>query len=168
MSFEGSTSLISNSVIHSFILFCSKPCSNHTQQQSHWAGEYGDKAPTTAHDWSTTVLVLHTHTHTRLTALIPGLPGWAGTRKVKPIWILLKQETVSSSGISWAICKSASRSRQTTTPAPHHSSFLEAGCPSCRPTNSVKALKALKFCQSWKFDEDQPARFRDSWSDRNS
>ena len=25
-------------------------------------------------------------------------------RKVKPIWILLKQETVSGSGISWAIC----------------------------------------------------------------
>jgi len=29
----------------------------------------------------------HTHTHTRLTALFPGLPGWASTRKVKPIWI---------------------------------------------------------------------------------
>ena len=41
-------------------------------------------------------------THTRLTALFPGLPGSAGTRKVKPIWILLKQETVSGSGISWA------------------------------------------------------------------
>jgi len=27
-------------------------------------------------------------------------------------------------------------------PAPYHSSFLQAGCPSCRPTNSVKALKA--------------------------
>jgi len=53
-------------------------------------------------------------THTRLTALCPGLPGWAGTRKAKPIWILLKQETVSRSGISWAICKSAPRSRQTT------------------------------------------------------
>jgi len=58
------------------------------------------------------------HTHTRLTALCPGLPGWAGTRKVKPIWILLEQETVSGSGISWAICKSAPRSRQITTPAP--------------------------------------------------
>jgi len=43
-----------------------------------------------------------THTHTRLTALCPGLPGWDGTRKVKPIWILLEQEIVSSSGISWA------------------------------------------------------------------
>ena len=50
-------------------------------------------------------------------------PLWASTRKVKPIWILLKQETVSGSGISWATCKSAPRSRQITTPAPHHSVF---------------------------------------------
>jgi len=139
----------------------------------------------------------HADTHTRLTALFLGLPGWAGTRKAKPSWILLKQETVSGSGISWAyaslhlalhthahththmfngpfsgttrvgryrkgetnldfteardsewqwhqlgICKSAPCSRQITTPAPHHSVFLQAGCPSCRPTNSVKALKA--------------------------
>jgi len=61
------------------------------------------------------------HTHTRLTTLFPGLPGSAGTRKVRPIWILLNQETVSGSGISWAICKSASRSRQITMPVPHHS-----------------------------------------------
>jgi len=47
------------------------------------------------------------NTHTRLTTLCPRLPRWAGTRKVKPIWILLEQETVSGSGISWAICKSA-------------------------------------------------------------
>jgi len=61
--------------------------------------------------------------HTRLTALFPGLPRWAGTRKVKPIWISLKQETVSGSGISWAVCKSAPRSRQITMPAPHRSVF---------------------------------------------
>jgi len=85
------------------------------------------------------------NTHTRLTALFPGLPRWAGTRKVKPIGILLKQDTVSGSGISWAICKSAPSSRQITMPAPHHSVCLQAGCPSCRPTNSVKALEALKW-----------------------
>ena len=39
------------------------------------------------------------NTLTHLTALFAGLPVWAGTR-VKPIWILLKQETVSGSGIS--------------------------------------------------------------------
>ena len=79
--------------------------------------------------------------YTCLTALFPGLPGWAGTRKVKPIWILLKQETVSGSGISWTICKSAPRSRQITMPAPHRSVFLQAGCPSCHATNSATALK---------------------------
>ena len=59
----------------------------------------------------------------RLTALFPGLPGWAGTRNVKPIWIFLKQQTVNGSGISWAIRKSAPRSRQITMPVPHHSFF---------------------------------------------
>jgi len=59
------------------------------------------------------------HTHARLTALCPGLPGWAGTRKVKPIWILLKQETVSGSGISWAImqvCTSLQTDNHASTP----------------------------------------------------
>ena len=82
-------------------------------------------------------LYKNTHTHTRLTALFPGLPGWAGTKKVKPIWILLKQETVSGSGISWAICKSAPRSRQITTPAPHHSVFYRPDAlPAAQPTAS--------------------------------
>jgi len=60
----------------------------------------------------------HTHTHT------------------------LTHETVSGSDISWAVCKSAPRSRQTTTPAPQHSVFLQTGCPCYCQTNSVKALKA--------------------------
>ena len=79
----------------------------------------------------------HIHTHTRLTALCPGLPRWASTRKVKPIWILLKQETVSGSGISWAICKSAPRSWQITMPAPHHSVFYRPDAlPVAQPTAS--------------------------------
>jgi len=45
----------------------------------------------------------HTHTHTQFIGPFPELPRWAGTRKVKPIWILLKEETVSGNGISWAI-----------------------------------------------------------------
>ena len=90
------------------------------------------------------------NTHTRLTALCPGLPGWAGTRKVKPIWILLKQETVSGSGISWAICKSASRSRQITMPAPQHS-FLQADAlPATQPTASKhwRPIKTFKNPQT--------------------
>ena len=79
----------------------------------------------------------HTYTHTRLTALCLGLPRWAGTRKVKPIWILLKQETVSGSGISWAIRKFAPCSRQITTPAPHRSVFYRPDAlPAAQPTAS--------------------------------
>ena len=77
------------------------------------------------------------NTHTRLTALFPGLPRWAGTRKAKPNWILLKQETVSGSGISWVVCKSAPRSRQITMPAPHHSVFYKPDAlPAAQPTAS--------------------------------
>ena len=77
---------------------------------------------------------------TRLTALCQRPPRWAGTRKVKPIWILLKQETVSGSGISWAIYASlhfAPDKHASTPPL----SFLQAGCPSCHTTKSVNALK---------------------------
>ena len=49
------------------------------------------------------------------------------------------------SGISWTICKqSVPCFRQITTPTPHHWIFLQAGCSSCRQTNSVRAPKALK------------------------
>ena len=78
-----------------------------------------------------------THTHTGLTALCPGLPGWAGTRKVKPIWILLKQETVSGSGINWAICKSAPSSRQITlSSTPPLSFYRPDALPAAQPTAS--------------------------------
>jgi len=65
-------------------------------------------------------------------------------RKGKTNLDFTEAETLSGSGISWAICKSAPCSRQTTTPAPDHSVFLQAGCPSYRPTNSIKVLK-----ESW-------------------
>ena len=79
----------------------------------------------------------HTHTHTRLMALCPGLPGWASTRKEKPDWILLKQETVSGSGISWAICNSAPRSRQIPHQHPTAQFFYRLDAlPATQPTAS--------------------------------
>ena len=85
-------------------------------------------------------------------AHFPGLPGSAGTRKVKPIWILLKQETVSGSGISWAICRSATRSRQITTPAPHHSVFFTGQMPFLSPNqqcqNTEGATYKSRSCKS--------------------
>ena len=44
--------------------------------------------------------VPHTHTHTRLTALYSRTTQVSRYQKGKPIWILLKQETVSGSDIS--------------------------------------------------------------------
>ena len=72
---------------------------------------------------------IYHETHTHLTAIFPGLPGWPSTRKVKPIWILPKQETVNGIGISWAICKPEPSSRQITTPAPHHLFFFTSRMP---------------------------------------
>ena len=40
------------------------------------------------------------------------------------------------------VCTSLHTDNHTSTPP---LSFLQAGCPSCRPTNSVKALKALMY-----------------------
>ena len=43
----------------------------------------------------------HTHTHVRLMALFPGLPGWAGTRKVnqsKFLWSKRQWVAVASAG----------------------------------------------------------------------
>ena len=40
------------------------------------------------------------------------------------------------------VCTSLQSDNHTSTPP---LSFLQAGCPSCRPTNSVKALKALTY-----------------------
>ena len=66
-------------------------------------------------------------------------------QKVTPIWIFVQQETVigTGSGISWVVymqvCTSLQTDNHASTPL---LSFLQAGCPSCRPTNSVKALKA--------------------------
>ena len=85
-----------------------------------------------------------THTHTRLTALFPGLLRWAGTKKVKQILILVKQKTVSGSGISSSAGQYASLHLAPDWQPHRHPTtlFSRAVCLSCRPTHSVKALKA--------------------------
>ena len=119
---------------------CSRPMSGRTLDSRHHAMACSRPTRRLITSMSPTSPCKHqtqSHTHSHLTALFPGLPRWALTRKVKPIQILLKQETVSGSGISWAICKSALRSRQITTPAPHHSVFYRPDAlPTAQPTES--------------------------------
>ena len=90
------------------------------------------------HSFVAQLFCLYTQTRTHMfNSAFPGLSRWTGTRKVKPIWILLKHETVSGSGTSWAICKSASRSRQITTLAPQCSVFYRPDAlPATQPTAS--------------------------------
>jgi len=58
---------------------------------------------------------------------------------------LLEHETVSGSGISWAICKSAHRLRQITMPTPHHSVFYRPDAlPAAQPTASKHSNKWKK------------------------
>jgi len=73
----------------------------------------------------------------------PGLPRWAGTRKVKPIWIYWSKR-------QWvAVASAGPYANLHLTPDNHANipplSFLQARCPSCCPTNSVKALKAIGY-----------------------
>jgi len=68
-------------------------------------------------------------------------------QKGKTILDLLKQEIVSGSGISWAICISAPHPRHKHTSTQH--CFLQTGCPSCCPTNSVKVLKEWNDPYNW-------------------
>jgi len=70
--------------------------------------------------------------------------------KTKTSVDLLEQETVSGSAISWAICKSAPRPRQITTPLPHHSIFYRPDALSAaKPTVSKhwRLFKALLHSQ---------------------
>jgi len=86
-----------------------------------------------------------------LSGFCPGLPRWAGTSKLKPkpIWISWSK----GQWVAWdhlchmQICISRQADNHASTPP---LSFLQPGCPSCRPTNSVKALKALKHWRLFK------------------
>ena len=79
--------------------------------------------------------------HNRFTALFPGPPWWAGARRelldfMAPGEINRGRHTDT---LTIRLCATPSR---LTSAHLHHRPFLQAGCPSCRPTNSVKALKA--------------------------
>ena len=64
-------------------------------------------------------LIFTQQTHTRLTTLCPRPPGWAGTRKVKPIWILLTRDSEwqwHQLGHMQTICTSLQTDNHTSTP----------------------------------------------------
>jgi len=92
----------------------------------------------------------NTHTHTTILLLFWSMSGTTRvsryqkgkTRKVKANLGLLEQEIVSGSGMCWLYASLL------LIPDNHANipplSFLQARCPSCHPTNSVKEINAGK------------------------
>jgi len=83
------------------------------------------------------ILMTDTHTHTH-----PFNGRFLGTTQVSRYQkgktsLDFTEARDSGSGMSWAICKSAPRSRQITTPTPHHSVFYRPDAlPAAQPTAS--------------------------------
>jgi len=75
-----------------------------------------------------------------LTALFPWLPEWASTRKVKPsgFYWSKRQWVAVASARYMQVCTSLQTDDHANTP---RLKFFTARCPSCCPTNSIKALK---------------------------
>ena len=88
------------------------------------------------------------HTHTRLTAFFSGATQVSRYQKGKTN---LDFTEARDSELQWhqlghmQVCTSLQTDNHASTPP---LSFLQAGCPSCRPTNSVKALEARDFSLS--------------------
>ena len=88
----------------------------------------------------TVFFLSHTYTHTRLTALCPELPRCSRYQRGKTN---LDFTEAKDSEWQWhqlghmQVCTSLQTDNHASTPPLR---FLQAGCPSCRPTNSVKTL----------------------------
>jgi len=93
------------------------------------------------------VVSQHTHTHTHTQPFNGPFSGTIRVSQYQKDKTNLDFTEARDSEWQWHQLgrKSAPRSRQINMPAPHHSVFLQAGCPSCRPTNSVKALKEISI-----------------------
>jgi len=115
---------------HPPLLQRQQPVSVHRRHRARLQQETGERT-------NAMHTLTHTHMHNRFTALFPGPAG-------EPV----PEEDFKVQG-------EINRGRHTDHPAGRHSIrtnqcppppspiFLQAGCPSCRPTNSVKALKAI-------------------------
>jgi len=85
-----------------------------------------------------------THTHTGLTALFSGTTRVSQYQKSKT-----NLDFTEARGSEWQWHQPGHMQVYTLLQTDNHAStpllsFLQAGCPSCRPTNSVKALKATQ------------------------
>jgi len=93
--------------------------------------------------WLLLTLAAYTHTHTHLMAFFSGTTQVSRYQKGNTNLAFCEAR---DNEWQWhqlgrmQVCTSLQTDNHASTPL---LSFLEAGCPSCHPTNSVKALKAL-------------------------
>jgi len=78
--------------------------------------------------------------NTHLMAICPGLPGWASTRKVKPICVTARDSEWHQLG-HVQICTST-QTGTVTMPAPHHSVFYRPGALSAAQPTASKHWKS--------------------------
>jgi len=88
-----------------------------------------------------TIIYYHHHTHhNHFMALFPGPPGWAGARR--ELLDFMVQAKINRGRYNDHPAGRHSIRTNQCPPPPSSQYILQAGCPSCRPTNSIKALKA--------------------------
>jgi len=120
----------------------------HLQQYSSTTQMYNHISSTIIYCTCTSTHTHHTQPFYGPLGFCPGLPWWACTRKVKPIWIYWSKR-VGGSGISWAICKSAPWPRHNHASITPLSFYRPDAIPAAQPTAS-KALvpQQLNFKQT--------------------
>jgi len=77
------------------------------------------------------------HHHNRFTALFRDHPDESVPEE--NFWTFWCKERLTEADTNHPAGRHSIWTNQSPPPPSHH--FLQAGCPSCRPTNSVKALK---------------------------
>jgi len=92
--------------------------------------------PTASDHWRNSQ---HLHTYKHFTALFPGPPGWTDARR-ELLDFMVQGKINRGRHTDHPPGRHSIRTKQCPPPPSPH--FLQAGCPSCRPTNSVKAQKA--------------------------
>ena len=83
---------------------------------------------------TTTTTTTTTTTILQPSRFCPELPGWAGTKEVKPVWIYWSNR-VSGNGISLAICISAPCPRHNNASIPPLSFYRPDAFPAAQPTS---------------------------------
>ena len=118
--------------------------------------------------WWQLVNYTHTHTHTHKhthqhNGPLSGTSTVSRYQKGKTNLDFTEAREVSGSGISWAICKSAPRSRQITMPVPHHSGFYRLDAlPAAQPTAS-KHWRLSELVHALTYKKELCAQVQQCW-----